>query len=242
MRGRLAVSGLPTGPGDTQGRVPLRTEGVQVVVRESPVARDVQDPVVRDVQDPESSFGLVSNHDLDPAGNAAVGGLLDAEGPEGPEGREHERPAPVHSLNAASFSTLRRAIEQSQRFHSDSVFGRVLHRGTASYRELSPVDAVHITVAGNRLSAHVDDVSPVKQCADGKTRYSWARVLAHNVFAISADLARRLGGSQGKHRCNLDCEVVWVDDDDAVELSCEEVECPTCTDEGTLPRPAGGRE
>ncbi|MGH9123237.1 MAG: hypothetical protein ACRDZ8_00700 [Acidimicrobiales bacterium] len=204
---------------------------MQVIVRES--------PVVRDVQDPESSFGLASTHDLDPAGSAAIGGLLD---PEGPEGSEDEGHAPVHALNAASFSTLRRAIEQSQRFHSDSVFGRVLHRGTASYRELSPVDAVHITVAGNRLSAHVDDVSPVKQCADGKTRYSWARVLAHNVFAIAADLARRLGGSHGEHRCNLDCEVVWVDDDGAVELSCEEVECPTCTDEGTLPRPAGGRE
>lgn len=152
---------------------------------------------------------------------------------------------PAHSTDAPAdepVSLFRKAIEQSQRFHSDTVMGRILHWGKESYREVSPVDAVHITVFGNRLSAHVDDVSPVKQCADGRTRYSWARVLVHNLFAIASDLGRRLGGRRGKQRCNLDCELVWVDDDGTVELSCEEVECPTCTDERTSPHPAVGRE
>jgi hypothetical protein len=169
--------------------------------------------------------------------------VYDLQDPQGDaEIRRGEVSALGEPSSAAPFSTLRRAIEQSQRFHSDTMLGRLLHRGTASYRELSPVDAVHITIAGNRISAHVDDVSPVKQCADGKTRYSWARVLAHNVFVIGNNLARRLRGGHGNHRCDLACELVWVDEDGAVELSREEVECRTCTDDGTHPRLAVGRE
>lgn len=199
--------------------------------------------MVYDLQDPDAPMGWAHDQHVDSAGTDAIIGLPRAHGPQDEAGvRTGEVSALGQPSTSAPFSVLRGAIEQSQRFHSDTVLGRLLHRGTASYRELAPVDAVHITVAGNRISAHVDDVSPVKQCADGKTRYSWARVLAHNVFVIANDVASRLRGGHGKHRCDLDCDVVWVDEDGAIELNREEVECPTCTDDGTLRRPAVGRE
>ena len=149
-------------------------------------------------------------------------------------------PAPVDHVVAAQTS-LRRALEESKRFHLDSAIGAILHRGTNSYRELSPLDAVHITVAGKHVTAHVDHVSPIKQNADGKTRYSWRRVVVHCIYALGDGLGCRLRGQEGSQHCSLDCEVVWVDDDE-VEQSREEAGCRTSSGEKTSPQPAGGRE
>lgn len=142
---------------------------------------------------------------------------------------------------------LRRALERNQRFRCDTPIGRMLHVGTSSYREMAPRNAVHITVNGNRISAHVDDVSPLRNDVQGQTHYSWARVFLHTFYVLERDLGRRLRGRNGSQRCNLDCEVVWVDDDTFIEvhcvkLCCKEAECPTCSDEETFPPPAVGRE
>jgi hypothetical protein len=106
---------------------------------------------------------------------------------------------------------------------------------------LVPTDAVHISIDGTHVSAHVDDVSPVKAGSDGRARYSWPRVVVHNLFGIAGDVARRLRGRHGQQRCCLDCEVVWVDED-TVDVVCEEIECPTSSGDETPPRPAVGRE
>jgi len=137
---------------------------------------------------------------------------------------------------------LRGALERSERFHRDSLIGGMFHWGKASFRELAPTDAVHITIDGNRISAHVDDVSPVKRGADGRTRYSAPRVVAHNLFGLATDVVRRVRGQHGEQRCNLECEIVWVDEPTAtvVEVTCEETGCPTSSGEKTPPTPAVG--
>lgn len=108
---------------------------------------------------------------------------------------------------------LMTALDKDGRFHRDSWAGAILHPGKVSYREVSPVDSLHILIDGNHVSAHVDDVSPLVVRPDGTIRYAWGRVVAHNVAHVVADVARRLHGRHGEHRCHLHCEAVWVDDD-----------------------------
>jgi hypothetical protein len=140
---------------------------------------------------------------------------------------------------------LRGALERSDRFRRDSLLGGIFHWGKVSFRELTSTDAVHITIDGNRISAHVDDVSPVKRGADGRTRYSWPRVVAHNLVGLASDVVRRVHGQHGEQRCNLECEIVWVDEPTAdgaqvAELICEEPVCPTSSGEKTALTPAVG--
>lgn len=161
-----------------------------------------------------------------------------------PHDVHHSPPAtaPGKALEPPPDTPLRRALEGSRQFRRDSAIGGILHLGKASYRELAPIDAVHITIDGSRISAHVDDVSPVKQWADGRSRYSGIRVLVHNILGIASEVGRRIRGYGGQQRCNLDCEVVWVDDDGTIELRCEETACHTSTGERTPLTPAVGRE
>lgn len=176
------------------------------------------------------------------AGNRAEGGI------GGKDGEVVLAPAPAALAGpaeragvVAARAALRQALEQSRLFHLDSAIGGILHRGTNSYRELSPLNSVHITVDGTHVTAHVDRVSPIEQNADGKTRYSWRKVVVHCIYAIGDGLGCRLRGQEGSQHCSLDCEVVWVDDDDDVGQSGEEAGCPTSSGEKTSPQPAGGR-
>ena len=104
------------------------------------------------------------------------------------------------------------ALEASPDFRRDSLLGGIFHPGYVSFRELSPVDSVHIVIRGNRVSAHVDDVSPLRLRSDGTARYAWGRVLAHNVSVLLTDIARRIRGLHGLQRCNLRCEAQVVPD------------------------------
>src|ERR1700722_4821211 len=140
---------------------------------------------------------------------------------------------------------LRGALERSERFRRDSLLGGIFHWGKISFRELAAIDAVHITIHGNHISAHGDDVSPVKRGADGRTRYSWPRIVAHNLVGLATDVVRRIHGQRGEQRCNLECEIVWVDEPtvDGVEAAvviCEETGCLTSSGEKTPPTPAVG--
>ena len=107
---------------------------------------------------------------------------------------------------------LLKALEANGRFRRDSVLGGIFHLGYVSYRELAPVDSVHILIRGDRVSAHVDDVSPLVERPDGTTRYAWGRVLAHNLAVVVADVGRRIRGQHGVQRCNLRCDVKLEDD------------------------------
>ncbi|MEO5678422.1 MAG: hypothetical protein ABIS47_02030 [Acidimicrobiales bacterium] len=108
---------------------------------------------------------------------------------------------------------LRDALESSDRFHRDGRLGRIFHPGRVSYREISTTNSLHVIFDGDQVSAHVDDISPLRRRPDGSARYSWVPVLRHNVVGMLADLGRRLRGTHGQERCNLTCETVWVDHD-----------------------------
>jgi hypothetical protein len=103
---------------------------------------------------------------------------------------------------------LLRHLDVSGHFHRDSRVGRVYHPGMVSLREHVPTDSLHVSVDGNRLLAHVDEVSPLAVDAAGDSRYSVTRAVAHNVAGMAQDLMLFLRGRQGDHRSELNCE--WV--------------------------------
>jgi NRPS condensation-like uncharacterized protein len=101
-----------------------------------------------------------------------------------------------------------RYLDVSGRFHRDSRIGRVFHRGMVSLRENRATDSLHISVEGNRVTAHVDGVSPLAVESEGGSGYSVRRAAAHNLVGMAQDLVTLLRGRQGDHRSVLDCE--WV--------------------------------
>ena len=122
-------------------------------------------------------------------------------------------PTPDQDPAAARCDWLK-ALEANERFRRDSVLGGIFHPGKISYREVSPTESLHILIDGDNVSAHVDDVSPLRVGPDGSSRYAWGRVVAHNVLVLLGDAARRLRGLHGAQRCDLHCDVEWVDDGD----------------------------
>ncbi|MDQ3978469.1 MAG: hypothetical protein M3314_02810 [Actinomycetota bacterium] len=100
-------------------------------------------------------------------------------------------------------------LEADGRLHRDRGLGRIYHLRGVSFRESLPSNSLHITVHGNRLSAHVDRVSPLGITEERGPRYSLRRAATHNVAGMAEDLVRLLRGRQGDHRCELNCEWVW---------------------------------
>ena len=131
-------------------------------------------------------------------------------------GRRPLPPAEDKALTSTDPLALFRALERSDRFRRDTRLGGIFHTGKISFRELTPTDSLHIVIDGSRVSAHVDEISPLDFCEDGTVRYSLGRVLAHNLSVARGDVLRRLQGTHGRQRCNMACEVVWVDDDEAI--------------------------
>jgi predicted small metal-binding protein len=109
-------------------------------------------------------------------------------------------------------------LDVTGEFHRDSPLGRIFHPGTDSYREISPTDSLHIAVTpDNHVSVHVDRVSPLADGPAGRSRYSFVRVVHHNV-AHGIDACARLFRRDGNNRrCELDCEIVTVQDESALE-------------------------
>lgn len=105
-------------------------------------------------------------------------------------------------------AALFRHLDASGRFHRDTGIGRLFHPGQVSLRENVPNDSLHVVVEGNRVSAHVDRVSPLVVQPAGPSRYSVRRAAAHNVVGMAQDVVALLRGRQGDPRCELDCE--WV--------------------------------
>jgi len=130
-------------------------------------------------------------------------------------GRHTTSPAAVDEpeRDGAVADGLIRALEASDRFRRDGRLGSIFHPGRVSFRELSPQDSLHIIVKGDSVSAHVDEVSPLRCTAEGDIRYSPVLVVAHNVSGFLGSLGRRLRGVHGSQRCSLGCEMVWVDDE-----------------------------
>ncbi|HUP68915.1 MAG TPA: hypothetical protein VM142_03765 [Acidimicrobiales bacterium] len=112
------------------------------------------------------------------------------------------------------------ALEKSGRFRRDTALGGILHRGKVSLREVSRSDSVHVIIDGNRVSAHVDRVCPLDGGDHERTRYSLVRVVAHNLSDVVSSGLRRLRGLNGSDHCQLECEMVWVDDEDEPVIEC----------------------
>ncbi len=119
----------------------------------------------------------------------------------------------AHDDERVATCDLIKALEANPSFRRDSFLGGIFHVGRISYREISPTNSLHILIAGERVSAHVDEISPLVVRADGSSGYAWGRVVAHNVLVMISDLARRARGQHGRQRCNLHCEAQWSDDD-----------------------------
>lgn len=122
----------------------------------------------------------------------------------------------VESVEFAESTTddpvgLVRHLEGSERFHRDTIVGRILHPGTISFRERVAEDSVHILITGTRVSAHVDRYAPLTITKAG-TRYSFWRAVAHNLAHLAEDLSRALTGRRGEHRCVLECRRVDTGD------------------------------
>jgi NRPS condensation-like uncharacterized protein len=103
---------------------------------------------------------------------------------------------------------LLRHLDVSGHFHRDSRVGRMYHPGMVSLREDVPTDSLHVSVDGNRVMAHIDEVSPLATDAAGESRYSVPRAMSHNLSGMARDLVLLLRGRQGDHRSELNCE--WV--------------------------------
>lgn len=124
-------------------------------------------------------------------------------------------PPPADEFVTRDPLRLRGALERSGRFRRDTTLGGIFHQGKISLREVCRTDSLHITIDGNRISAHVDRISPLNCRPGARSQYSLAAVLAHNLAGLGAELARRIRGRHGRHRCQLECEVVWVDEQPA---------------------------
>lgn len=100
-------------------------------------------------------------------------------------------------------------LEASRRFHRDTGLGRIFHPGSLSLRENLANDSLHIVVHRDRISAHVDRVSPLRLRPAGMPGYSLRRAAAHNLAGMAKDAMRLLRGRQGDHRSALDCRWGW---------------------------------
>lgn len=114
------------------------------------------------------------------------------------------------ATTTADAAVLRRALEESDRFRRDTGLGAIYHRGRASFRELTALDSLHVIVAEDRVSGHVDRISPLKLRRNGTAGYSPARIVAHNLAGIRDHLAGLLRGHE-RERCHLTCKMLLHD-------------------------------
>ncbi len=130
------------------------------------------------------------------------------------------------SITVADPAGLIRALESSGQFRRDTRLGGIFHLGEISYRENSPTNSLHVTIVGNQVRAHVDEVSPLDCEPNGSRQYSWSRVVVHNLAVLMENIGRRVRGLQGKQRCTLECEAVWLDDEAEPEQISDETRHP----------------
>lgn len=105
-------------------------------------------------------------------------------------------------------------LDADGRFHRDNALGRLFHPGAVSYRQVSTTDSLHVSVRpDNRVSVHIDRVSPLL-VRMGRCRYSVSRAVVHNVVHLVECVGRLVRRERGRHACHLDCEIVWIPDEE----------------------------
>ncbi len=121
-------------------------------------------------------------------------------------------------------TTVFSQLDAGGRFHRDSALGRIFHPGAVSFREISPTDSLHVSVLpGNRVSVHVDRVSPLVVRAN-RCRYSVVRAVAHNLAVAVEAVAGFVLRRPCRPRCQFDCEIVWVPDGEAPVAAAPELQ------------------
>jgi hypothetical protein len=90
----------------------------------------------------------------------------------------------------ASPRSLVEALATSGRFTQDSALGAILHGKKASFREISSSDSLHVVFDGDRVSAHIDLVSPLDLDPERPRQYAPLRVVAHNLTGAATSLWR----------------------------------------------------
>jgi predicted small metal-binding protein len=126
---------------------------------------------------------------------------------------------------------LFRELDGRAPFHRDTALGRIFHPGTLSFREISANDSLHITVSpANRVSVHVDRVSPLEVRPGRSCRYSLWRAVAHNLTHVSDAVLRLCRRRLTDRRCDLECEVTRADAlaHDVYEFSCRAAGAEGC--------------
>ena len=113
---------------------------------------------------------------------------------------DHAAQQPGGGGRGPDVEALVRAFDASGRYHRDSRLGRIYHRGAASYREVRSTDSFHVVIDGDRVSVHVDRISPLRRRPDGSVRLSLTRVFAHNLAGAHEQLTRRLRRHFGPDR------------------------------------------
>lgn len=92
-------------------------------------------------------------------------------------------------FTAADPDAFVQAVEATGRFRRDTRIGAIYHPGRLSFREVSAGTSLHITVAADRVTVHVDRVSPLASTQpDDGCRYSLGRIAAHNLSGIAGDI------------------------------------------------------
>ena len=111
--------------------------------------------------------------------------------------------------------TLFAALDAGGRFFRDNAVGRIFHPRALSFREICDTDSLHVAVLpDNRVSVHLDRVSPLLVRTDGRCRYSLVRAVLHNLAVAVEAVVGLLLRRPARPRCQLDCEIVWVPDED----------------------------
>lgn len=152
------------------------------------------------------------------------------------QGRRDRREAAATSSHHDPLGLIS-SLQQTGQFCRDTLLGRLLHRGTVSMRENTAEESLHVTLSGNRLSAHIDRHSPlVADHSSWTARYSVPRAILHTLAHL-IEAVRRLGARRpGSHRVELDCQQV-----DPAEQSTGQQ--PALTPEGgQQPLPAAGHD
>ena len=133
--------------------------------------------------------------------------------PSPPDGPETAERSPDAEYTTSDPVGLFRDLEADGRFRRDSRLSGILYPGKISFREVSRTNSLHIVLEGNRVSVHVDRFSPLAVGAP-KVRcpYSLLAIVLHNIATVVANISRLLVGRRGRHRLQLECDWVWVDD------------------------------
>lgn len=133
-----------------------------------------------------------------------------------------------HCSHTPHPDVLVRALEAHPQFRRDTSIGAIFHRGKISFRQVAARDSLHITIEGDRISSHIDRISPLNCNPDEASHYSVRSIAAHNLTGMVEDVVGWARGPQRFRRHRRNEQVTLVPKvllaalpDDEHEADCE---------------------